>query len=82
VGHEHDTSDCTEALHELQHLLSGELTDEVRVRIVAHLDACPPCAEPYDFYAELRRVVQQRCRDQAPSSLLARVQAALESESS
>jgi mycothiol system anti-sigma-R factor len=77
----HDENSCADALSEIYDLLSGELTDEVRVRIVAHLDECPPCAEPYDFYGELRRVVQQRCREQAPPTLLARVQAALEIES-
>jgi mycothiol system anti-sigma-R factor len=71
---------CEEALEELYHLLDGELTEDVRARIVEHLDACAPCAEPYDFYAELRRLVQQRCRDQAPPSLLTRVQAAIEAE--
>jgi mycothiol system anti-sigma-R factor len=71
---------CSETLSEIYDLLSGELTEEVRVRIVAHLDGCPPCAEPYDFYGELRRVVQQRCREQAPPALLARVEAALQVE--
>lgn len=70
-------SACDEALHELYHLLDGELTDDTRSRIESHLDDCAPCAEPYDFYAELRRVVQQRCRDQAPPSLLARIEDAI-----
>jgi mycothiol system anti-sigma-R factor len=72
-------SECDEALHELYHLLHDELTEDTRRRILEHLDGCAPCAEPYDFYAELRRVVQQRCRDQAPPSLLERIQSALES---
>ena len=75
-------NDCDEALHELYHLLDGELTEERRGRILAHLDACQPCAEPYDFYAELRKVVQQRCRDQAPPELLARIEVALAQETS
>ncbi|MGE3620184.1 MAG: mycothiol system anti-sigma-R factor [Acidimicrobiia bacterium] len=72
------TSECDEALHELYHLLDGELTEERRSRILGHLERCGPCAQPYDFYADLRRVVQERCRDQAPPELLARVQAALD----
>jgi mycothiol system anti-sigma-R factor len=77
----HDEASCSEALHEIYDLLSGELNDDVRARIHRHLESCPPCAEPYDFYAELRQVVQQRCRDQAPQSLLLRVQAAISVES-
>jgi mycothiol system anti-sigma-R factor len=76
----HDETSCSDALNEIYDLLSGELTEDVRVRIIGHLDGCPPCAEPYDFYGELRRVVQQRCRDQAPPTLLARVEAAIRVE--
>ena len=71
---------CSEALHEIYHLLSGELDDATRAQIQGHLDECSPCAEPYDFYAELRRTVQQRCRDTAPPELLARIEQALQHE--
>jgi mycothiol system anti-sigma-R factor len=71
---------CDDALHEIYHLLSGELDDAKRDRIAEHLDDCAPCAEPYDFYAELRRTVQQRCRDTAPPELLRRIEAAIQHE--
>jgi mycothiol system anti-sigma-R factor len=71
---------CAEALHELYDLLSGELDEHRRAQITAHLDECAPCAEPYDFYAEVRRCLQQRCQDQAPPELLARIEAAIQSE--
>ncbi|MDP1820664.1 MAG: mycothiol system anti-sigma-R factor [Acidimicrobiales bacterium] len=71
---------CTDALHELYHLLAGELDDTKRAEIATHLDECPPCAEPYDFYAEVRRCVQERCHDQAPPDLLARIEQAIQHE--
>ena len=71
---------CEEALHEVYHLLSGQLDDAKRQKIQAHLDECPPCAEPYDFYAELRKVVQLRCQDTAPPDLLARIEQAIAHE--
>ncbi|HEX4866129.1 MAG TPA: mycothiol system anti-sigma-R factor [Acidimicrobiales bacterium] len=71
---------CEDALHEIYHLLAGELDDHKRHQITQHLEQCSPCAEPYDFYAELRRTVQQRCRDTAPPSLLARIEAAIQHE--
>ncbi len=71
---------CTEALHEIYHLLAGELDDAKRAQIQTHLDECSPCAEPYDFYGELRRTLQQRCRDTAPPELLERIAQALEHE--
>lgn len=71
---------CEDALHEIYHLLSGELDDAKRDEIAQHLEHCSPCAEPYDFYAELRRTLQQRCRDTAPPSLLARIEEAIQHE--
>ena len=71
---------CEDALHELYDLLSGELDDERRSQITAHLDECAPCAEPYDFYAEVRRCLQVRCTDQVPEELLLRIQVAIQHE--
>lgn len=71
---------CEAALHEIYHLLAGEIDDAKREQISAHLDGCNPCAEPYDFYAEVRRCIQQRCHDTAPPELLARIEAAIQHE--
>jgi mycothiol system anti-sigma-R factor len=74
-------SDCEDALHELYHFLDGEeLTDERRAAIETHLDTCQPCAEPYDFEAELRLVIRRKCREQVPESLLFKIRRALEAE--
>jgi mycothiol system anti-sigma-R factor len=74
-------SDCENALHELYGYLDGELTDERRSAIQHHLDSCQPCAEPYDFEAELREVVRRKCAEQVPDSLVAKVRAALDEAS-
>ena len=73
-------SDCENALHELYGYLDGELTDERRVAIQHHLDGCQPCAEPYDFEAELRNVVRRKCAEQVPASVMAKIRAALDAE--
>jgi mycothiol system anti-sigma-R factor len=70
-------ADCTRALVEIYTFLDGELTDERRERITRHLDDCSPCLEIFDFEAELRLVVQHRCRDQAPEHLRVRIQSTL-----
>jgi mycothiol system anti-sigma-R factor len=74
------TSQCQDALHELYGYLDGELTEAKRVAIHRHLDQCQPCAEPYDFEAELREVVRRKCQEQVPDSLMAKVRAALAKE--
>jgi mycothiol system anti-sigma-R factor len=73
-------SDCENALHELYGYLDGALTDERRAAIQHHLDGCQPCAEPYDFEAELRNVVRRKCAEQVPASVMAKIRAALDAE--
>ena len=72
--------DCDDALAELYLYLDGELDDGTRVRIKAHLRQCSPCLEAFDFEAELRRIVADRCRDRVPEELRARVQALLDGD--
>lgn len=71
---------CNKALHELYTFLDGELTDERRAKIRKHLDDCPPCFEAFDFEAELRQVIAQKCRDSVPEKLRQRVAEALNDE--
>ena len=73
-------ADCNETLRELYQYLDGELTDDDRTHIQAHLDDCSPCLEAFDFEAELRMVVRYRCIDQVPDELRARIFAALRQE--
>ena len=73
-------SDCQDALHELYGFLDGELTEERKAAIRQHLDECQPCAEPYDFEAELREVVRRKCQEQVPEALMTKVRAALQTE--
>jgi mycothiol system anti-sigma-R factor len=65
--------ECVEALHEIYLFLDGELTEEKRVTITAHLDDCPPCGGAYDFELELRTVISRRCHDQVPEGLRAKI---------
>jgi len=72
-----DHGDCSETLHELYHFLDGELTDEKRVQITEHLEGCPPCFEAFDFEAEIKQYVAQKCRDRMPDDLRARIAEAI-----
>jgi mycothiol system anti-sigma-R factor len=75
-----DKGDCVEAVHLLYHYLDGELTTERRVLIRQHLDDCPPCGQAFDFEAELRVVIAQKCREQVPPELVERVRKSLGQE--
>jgi mycothiol system anti-sigma-R factor len=79
--HDHPESDsnCEQALAELYTFLDGELTEERRALIGSHLDDCNPCLEVFDFEAELRMVIKQRCREEVPEELRVRIEAKLRS---
>jgi len=73
-------ADCNRTLQELYEFLDGELTDESRAHIQGHLDDCSPCLEAFDFEAELRLVVRNRCVDQVPDGLMDRIAQAIDAE--
>lgn len=70
-------TECAETVARLYQFLDGELTEEKRIAIAAHLDHCPPCGSVVNFEAELRRVVADRCRDHVPEHLRQRIAAEL-----
>jgi mycothiol system anti-sigma-R factor len=75
-----EAADCEETVHRLYHYLDGELTDERRRSIQAHLDDCGPCVEVLGFEAELRRVIADRCKDRVPDKLMERISEAIHHE--
>ena len=74
------TVSCDDAVRQLYDYLDGELTEDRRTAIAAHLDGCAPCIGAAQFETELRRVIADRCHDRVPESLLERVAAALRQE--
>jgi mycothiol system anti-sigma-R factor len=69
-------ADCNETLRDLETFLDDELTDESREAIRSHLGGCPDCLEAFDFHAELRVVIAEKCRsDEMPANLMARIEA-------
>ena len=72
--------DCDDAVHRLYHFLDGELDDSKRAHIKLHLDECLPCLEAFDFEAELRIVIAQKCREQVPDHLRDRIARAIQHE--
>ena len=69
--------DCRDTLHDLYHFLDGELTEEKRAHIQQHLEDCPPCYEAFDFEAEIKAHIANKCRERVPDSLRARIAEAI-----
>ena len=76
-GPESPTSTATRRSSGCTIYLDGELTEERRIEIKRHLDDCPPCLDAFDFEAELREVIANRCKDRVPDALRQRIHDAL-----
>lgn len=68
-----DPSGCKDAVEQLYEFLDGELTDEKRSSISTHIDDCGHCLDVYEFHAELKTVISEKCRTELPSGLKERV---------
>ena len=73
----HPEHHCSDVVRDLYLFLDGEITEERRVTIAAHLEECSPCFEAFDFEAELRIVVAARSRAELPEEVRQRVLGAL-----
>jgi mycothiol system anti-sigma-R factor len=68
-------ADCEETLRELEAFLDGELTNDARASIEMHLERCLDCLHAFDFHAELKMVIAEKChRDEMPTGLLQRIE--------
>ena len=74
-------ADCDETLKELETFLDGELTEDAVVAMRAHLEGCTDCLQAFDFHAELKAVIADKChRDQMPPGLLTRIEECLHTD--
>jgi mycothiol system anti-sigma-R factor len=68
-------ADCNETLRELYAFLDEELNGEQFEAIRSHLDGCMDCLQAFDFHAELKMVVAEKCQnDEMPPGLLAKIE--------
>jgi anti-sigma factor (TIGR02949 family) len=65
--------ECNDLLHELDHLLHGELPTDRADAIKAHLQDCPPCFESADFQASLKALIAKKCGEEVPDGLRDRI---------
>lgn len=64
---------CEETLAELYLFLDREIGDDHRVHVEEHLRRCAPCLEAFDFEADLRRMIGEKCRDSVPDGLRSKI---------
>ena len=72
---ERQVPDCRQTIEELDLFLDDELSDAARTAIRHHLDGCLDCLQAFDFHAELKIVVAEKCNnDEMPADLLAKIE--------
>ena len=68
-------ADCNETLKELQQYLDHELPTNVQHVVDQHLNGCVDCLQAFDFHAELKLVIAQKCSTEPmPPGLLSRIE--------
>lgn len=70
--------DCSKVLNELAVYLDGEMSDEeLRAQLGEHLSDCPPCKDRADLEDCVKQLVRDRCCEEAPAGLKAKLEAKL-----
>lgn len=70
-----DEPDCAATLKELDAFLDDELSPAAKASIHHHLECCPDCHGAFDFHAELKQVIGEKCRnEEMPPDLLSRIE--------
>lgn len=72
------SSNCQEALRELERYLDGELSESDLSTIRSHLSACYPCADRASFEGQLRAIIRERCVERTPPDLHAAIRKRLD----
>ncbi len=67
--------DCGQTLRELELFLDGELPAEDHKHVLAHINECMECFHAFDFHAELKALIAEKChREPMPDGLLERIE--------
>jgi len=74
--------DCRDVASKLYDFLDGELTDDKREAIKRHLDHCAPCIEVFEFEADLKKLVANKCQEKVPETLRQRIASVISIEAS
>ena len=70
-----DQTDCNETIKELYLFLDDELSDGQRDAVRHHLDGCMDCLGAFDFHAEPKIVIAEKCNnDEMPPGLLSKIE--------
>jgi anti-sigma factor (TIGR02949 family) len=73
-------TDCDDVLREIEHFLHGELDPARSDALASHLGSCSPCFHRAEFQRKLKEIIRDKCRSEAPRSLMERIRGAIREE--
>ena len=71
--HSHESTDCSQVIHQILTFIDNELDDADCAVIQKHLDECGPCLARYDLESAVKALVARSCTEQAPETLREKV---------
>lgn len=70
---------CEETLREIERYLDGEVDEAIHGRVQEHIADCGPCMERADFRRHLKELVQEKCTEDVPADVQARIRSLIDS---
>ncbi len=71
---------CDDAITKIYGYLDGEISPMKRVMIRLHLRRCSGCQGAFSFERRLKVVISERCREEVPADVLAKLRAIVSEE--
>jgi mycothiol system anti-sigma-R factor len=66
--------ECSDALQVMYSFIDGELPVEQVTVVRQHIESCVDCFEAFDFEAEVKLMVRNKCQDSPPADLKDRIE--------
>ncbi len=64
---------CDDAITKIYGYLDGEISPMKRVMVRLHLRRCSGCGNAFSFERRLQIVIRQRCQEEVPASVMAKL---------
>ncbi len=71
---------CDDAITKIYGYLDGEISPMKRVLVRLHLRRCSGCEGAFSFERRLQIVIRERCQEEVPADVLAKLRAIVSDE--
>ena len=72
---------CDDAISTIYSYLDGEISSIKRFMVRVHLRQCSGCEDAFAFEQRLKVVIRERCQEEVPADMIAKLRTILAEES-